>query len=148
MFLLLVLLVTLASSKENKTNSNIERFISTDGYYNRSTDINLISEENLNVTELFKTNLCKSYQVNCPYVDVYDVIPQHKSCCANLTQLFECSYVYKMQLLRYLNLLKSWNCTKQLQIECSSKTFNFNELSYKMYLSVCDPAKFNTTCKV
>ena len=53
-----------------------------------------------------------------------------------------------MQLLRYLNLLKSWNCTEQLQKECSSKSFNFNELSYKMYLSVCDPAKFNTTCKV
>ena len=50
--------------------------------------------------------------------------------------------------MRYLNLLKSWNCSDQLQTECSLKTFNFNELSDKMYLSVCDSAKFNETCKV
>ena len=108
------------------------------------------SKENssdLNAASIFRKHVCLDYEVNCPYVDIKTVVPQNQTCCKNLTQIFECSYRHNMQLMRYLNLLKSWNCSDQLQTECSLKTFNFNELSEKMYLSVCDLAKFNETCK-
>ena len=109
------------------------------------------SDENttavLNAGSLFNTSVCK-YEVNCPYIKVGQILPQNESCCKNLTKAFECSWRYKMQLLRYLNLLKSWNCSEQIENECSLKTFNFNDFSEKAYLSVCDPDSFNSTCSV
>ena len=117
---LLVLLVTIARSKENITYLDFGGF---SGNYLADNCSN--PEKDLNVGDLFRTFSCKDHRVNCPYVDIKKVIPQNQSCCKNLTQIFECSYRHKMQLMRYLNLLKSWNCSDQLQTECSLKTFNF-----------------------
>ena len=108
------------------------------------------SKENtaiLSVEGLFETSVCK-YEVKCPYIDIGQVLPQNETCCKNLTLAFECSYSYKMQLLRYLNLLKSWKCSNQLETECRLKTFNYNELTEKVYLSVCNPENFNETCEI
>lgn len=110
----------------------------------------VLSDENttvLNAESLFNTSYCK-FEVNCPYIKVGQILPQNESCCKNLTKAFECSWRYKMQLLRYLNLLKSWNCSEQVDEECSSRTFNFNDLSEKAYLSVCDQDSFNKICSV
>ena len=96
---------------------------------------------------LFNTSVCK-FEVKCPYVKFDRVIPQNESCCKNLTKAFECSWFHKMQLLRYLNLLKSWNCSDQLEKECRLKTFDFNEFSEMAYLSICDSDSFSRTCKV
>ena len=147
----LFLFAKLASSDKNTTSLNFEDL--SPNYIKKNHKVNglianSIYEQDFNVTDIFRTTYCKHHKVNCPYVDINKVIPQNKVCCKNLTRIFECSCIYKMQLLRYLNLLKSWNCSEQLRIECSSKSFNFNELSDKMYLSVCDPAKFKTTCEV
>ena len=146
--LLLLLLVTFSSSKENKTNSNNKFFVSTDDHKVNIPTGKLIPKKQLDATDIFRSFSCFGLKASCPYVDPNKVIPQNRSCCKNLTRLFECSYVDRTQLLRYLNLLKSWNCTEQLEEECRLKTFSFNELAEKMYLSVCDTAGFNTTCNV
>ena len=100
-----------------------------------------------NVDGLFKTYVCNK-EVKCPYVDVGQVIPQNLTCCKNLTLAFECSYSFKMQLSRYLNLLRSWNCSSQLETECKLETFNYNEYTDKVYLSVCNSSSFYETCKI
>ena len=149
--ILLFLLANLASSDNNTTSFNSEDLFRN--YIDNNHKVNGLTESSIykqdfNVTDLFTATHCKHHKVNCPYVDINKVVPQNRECCKNLTRVFECSYKHRMQLLKYLNLLNSWNCSEQLRIECSSKIFNFNELSDKMYLSVCDPAKFNTTCEV
>lgn len=99
-----------------------------------------------NVEGLFKTSVCNT-EVKCPYVDVGQVISQNFTCCKNLTLAFECSYSFKMQLSRYLNLLRSWNCSSQLEAECKLKTFDYNKYTDMVYLSICNSSSFYENCK-
>ena len=87
---LLVLLITIATSNENTTISNVGSLFPTNDYNNHEVKFDDLknAEKDLNVGDLFKTFSCTDHKVNCPYVDIKKIIPQNQSCCKNLTKMF------------------------------------------------------------
>lgn len=107
------------------------------------------SANETNVTnKIFGSKKCiKKYPIECPYIKKDQIIPQTKECCQNLVEVFKCSwYSGNSFLTRYLQTLKSWNCSEQLEDECNQKSFAFNEFTKNIYLLFCNKTKLEEKC--
>ena len=101
-----------------------------------------------NQDQIFGSSSCvKDNPISCPYLTRDQVITQPQICCENLTKTFRCSwYTGYSFLTRYFQTLQSWNCTKQVELECNHKSYAFNEFTKNVYLLFCDKITLEKKC--
>lgn len=88
--------------------------------------------------------------INCPYSSNKTFLPQPKECCTNLTNYFndliKSPYLIKFSFTRFFYLLKSWNCTEELDFMCKDDMFEHTDFTSAIRKKFCSRTQFEMEC--